>query len=114
MIITVIAILMYHSWFGLITPVLAVTVFLRSIIFINEWNLISCRNCDSSVGIAIDRTAEELGFVSRQGQEIFLLSAAFRPTLGPIYIPIQLIPLATFSVLKLQGHETNTMTASSI
>jgi hypothetical protein len=37
-------------------------------------------------------SARRPGFDSRQGQEIFLFSAAFVPSLGPVQPPIQWVP----------------------
>jgi hypothetical protein len=44
--------------------------------------------------------AEELGFDSWQGEEIFLLSTMFRPALGPLQPPIQSIPQAVSPGVK--------------
>jgi hypothetical protein len=49
--------------------------------------------------------AEDLGFDSLQGQEIFLFSITFRPVLGPTHFPTQLIADAVFSGVMRQGRE---------
>jgi hypothetical protein len=53
-----------------------------------ESHTISNINRDIQVGIAIGTMTEDSGIHSRQWQDIFLFSTAFRPVLGPTQLPI--------------------------
>jgi hypothetical protein len=52
-------------------------------------------------------TTEELVFDSWQGQDIFLLSTAFKPVLGPTQSPIQRVPASVCPGVKQSGHEAD-------
>jgi hypothetical protein len=57
--------------------------------------------------------AKELGFESRQGQEIFLFSAVFTPALGPTRPPIKWVPRPDSSGVKRQKLEADDQPPSS-
>jgi hypothetical protein len=61
----------------------------------------------NSIGIATILRAGWAGFVSRQGQEIFLSSITTRPGLEPMQPPIQRLLSAVFPGVKRQGRESD-------
>jgi hypothetical protein len=61
----------------------------------------------SSVDISPSLAAEQPGFDSRQGKEIFIFSIEHRPALGLTQPPIQWAPEILSLGLKQQGREAD-------
>jgi hypothetical protein len=69
---------------------------------------------ESSVGIVAGCTTEELRVESWQGQEIVLLSTAFRPALRPTQLPVQWMSENLSARVKWQEREAGRSPPSSV